>query len=352
MSARKILAMLGATCVGAVVAITLTPPAGAAKSTGRDGAAERAAKAFLAALPADLRKVAHLSFDSPERTAWYFVPRERIGVSMLQLDDAQSEELGPLLATALSSEGLLTARGVVKHENILRRVETENGIDATRRDPGRYYTTIFGEPGTNGPWSWRFEGHHLSVNVTQIPNAPPVVAPMFVGANPARVLTGPNTGFRLLAAEEDLGRELVKLLTPAQFKTAEIRDTAFAEIVTGNDPKVQPLELAGLAAADMDTRQREQLWRVISLYLGRMNPASAEDTRKRIERAGIEKVHFAWAGGTEPGQAHYYRVHGPTFLIEYDDTQNDANHIHTVYRDLEHDFGGDLLRDHYRLSSR
>jgi hypothetical protein len=171
---------------------------------------------------------------------------------------------------------------------------------------------------------------------------------MFVGANPARVLAGPNAGFRLLAAEEDLGRELITMLPASRRATASIRDTAFSEILTGNDPKVQKLELEGLAAADMLPAEKAQLRRLIELYFGRMLPASASDARLRLERAGFDKVRFAWAGGIEPGQAHYYRVHGPTLLIEYDDTQGNANHIHTVYRDLERDFGGDALRAHYR----
>ncbi|HEU5135038.1 MAG TPA: DUF3500 domain-containing protein [Steroidobacteraceae bacterium] len=320
------------------------PPRGASA-----GAAASAASAFLGSLPAELRAAARFPLDSPQRLNWNFVPMERAGVSLLKLDDAQSELLGPLLATALSPEGLLTTRGVLKHENILRRVETEAGMgNASRRDPGLYYTSIFGNPAPGGAWSWRFEGHHLSVNVTELPGQPPIVAPMFVGANPARVLDGPNAGFRLLAAEEDLGRELIKMLPAAKRQTATIRDTAFSEILTGNDPKVQGLEVAGLAAADMSAAEQAQLRRLIELYAGRMVPASAADALMRLDRAGFGKVRFAWAGGIEPGQPHYYRVHGPTLLIEYDDTQNNANHIHTVYRDLERDFGGDALRAHYR----
>jgi hypothetical protein len=343
----KWFAMLAATAVGAIAAVGFTPTADAAR-TGVHNDAERLAREFLASLPAPLHTQAQYPFDSDERTKWYFVPRDRIGVSMLQLDDAQSEKLGPLIASALSPEGLLTARGVMKHENILRRVETELGVDASRRDPGRYYATVFGKPQDRAPWSWRFEGHHLSINVTELPGHTPIVAPLFVGANPARVLSGPNAGFRLLAAEEDLGREMVKSLTPEQLKAATIRDTAFAEIVTGNDPKVQPLEQAGLAVAQMDARERDALQRLLAVYLDRLTGAAAADARERLESAGFDKVRFAWAGGTEPGQPHYYRIHGPTLLIEYDDTQNDANHIHTVYRDLEHDFGGDVLRAHYR----
>jgi hypothetical protein len=205
---------------------------------------------------------------------------------------------------------------------------------------------VFGTPGAAAPWAWRFEGHHLSINVTQLPGQPPVVAPVFIGANPARVLSGPQTGFRLLAAEEDLGRELVTMLPAARRKMATIADAAPSEIVTGNDPKVRPLEIEGLAAADMNQAEQRQLRRLIELYTGRLALDAGKEALARLDRAGFGKVHFAWAGGIESGQKHYYRIHGPTLLIEYDDTQNDANHIHTVYRDLDRDFGGDLLRKH------
>jgi hypothetical protein len=342
---------LAAGAAGALL-VTRTDAVLAADASGAKNSAAAsatAAAAFLKSLPADLRAKASFPIEAPERLVWNFVPMERVGVSLLKLDDTQSELLGPLLATALSPEGLLAARGVMKHENILRRVETEAGVaNASRRDPGLYYTAVFGKPARGAPWAWRFEGHHLSINVSELPGEAPVVAPVFIGANPARVLAGPNAGFRLLAAEEDLGRELITLLPAERRRVATIRDTAFSEILTGNDPKVQKLELEGLAAADMSADEKAQLRRLIDLYLGRVNPASAADARLRLDRAGFEKVRFAWAGGIEPGQPHYYRVHGPTLLIEYDDTQNNANHIHTVYRDLERDFGGDALRAHYR----
>jgi hypothetical protein len=331
---------------GVLAALAVSPGAGTAHGSGPGQAAASAANAFLASLPPALRRTASFPLDSAERTRWYFVPRERGGVSLLELDDTQSELLGPLLASALSPEGLLEARGVLKHENILRRVETEAGLDATRRDPGRYYTSIFGKPQAAAPWAWRFEGHHLSINVTQLPGAPPTVAPVFIGANPARVLSGPQVGFRLLAEEEDLGRELVTLLSEEHRRIAVIEDTAPGEILTGKDPKVRPLALEGLAAADMSPPEQQALRRLLNLYLGRLAPEYAGDARARLERAGFGKLHFAWAGGIASGEKHYYRVHGPTLLIEYDDTQNEANHIHTVYRDLDHDFGGDALRKH------
>lgn len=332
---------------GAFVALMLTPQAGTARDAARAGEAESAARGFLSALPADLREQAQFSFDDRRRTEWYFVPRERDGVNLLALDDAQSEALGPLLGSALSAEGLLAARGVLKHENILRRLDTEAGAaNAARRDPGLYYTTIFGEPRADAPWAWRFEGHHLSINVTQVPGHPAVVAPVFMGANPARVADGSQAGYRLLADEEDLGRELVTMLPEARRRLATLREQAFSEILTGNDPSARELPVQGLAAGDMSDAERRQLRRLVERYIARLNPASAGEMLARLDRAGFDKLRFGWAGGLSVGEKHYYRVHGPTLLIEYDNTQNDANHIHTVFRDLERDFGGDLLRAH------
>jgi len=344
------LAAMGISVAAGVVGALAVSPGTSAKQLLLFSAADaRPLHEFLQSLSPELRKRASFSIDSPERTQWYFVPRERVGVPLLDLNDQQSELLGPVLASALSPEGLLEARGVLKHENILRRVETEAGIDATRRDPGKYYISAFGDLKAGSPWSWRFEGHHLSINVTHVPgppDIPTIIAPVFVGANPARVLTGPQTGYRLMAAEEDLGRELITLLSDAHRKTAVINDTAPGEILTGNDPKVRPLELEGLAAADMSENEQQALRRLVDLYLGRLAPEYAKDAQARLDRAGFGKVRFAWAGPLASGQKHYYRVHGPTLLIEYDNTQNDANHIHTVYRDLDYDFGGDALRRH------
>jgi hypothetical protein len=348
--ATRTFAMSLAAAIGALAAMLFAPGAGAAKATSDAGAAA-AGIGFLSSLTSELRKQTAFPLDDAERFNWNFVPMKRAGVSLIDLDDDQAELLGALLASALSPEGLLTARGVIKHENILRRVESERGVDATRRDPGHYYTAVFGTPSSTAPWAWRFEGHHLSLNVTQIPGETPAVGPLFIGANPARVPSGPQAGFRLLADEEDLGRELVLLLSPERRATATIANKAFSEILTGNDRDVR-LDLAGLPAAAMNDGERRQLRRLVYIYLDRLNLDAALDAKRRLDRAGFEKVRFAWAGGTEPGQPHYYRVHGPTLLIEYDDTQNDANHIHTVYRDLDRDFGGDALRKHLRTVHR
>ena len=341
----KLAAMGISLAAGALSALLLSPHAGAARND--DGGAASAANAFLASLPADLKKQATFTLDGRERLDWHFVPRDRVGASLLTLDGEQSELLGPLLATALSPEGLLAARGVIKHENILRRIETAAGAAmASRRDPGLYFTSVFGAPSSAAPWAWRFEGHHLSLNVTQLPGQPAAVGPLFIGANPARVPSGVEAGFRLLPAEEDLARELVTMLPAERRKVAVFDDSALPEIVTFNDVTPRALESQGLLAADMNAAEQKQLRRLLEVYVGRLASASAKDVRLRLERAGFGKLRFAWAGSIESGQKHYYRVQGPTLLIEYDNTQNDANHIHTVYRDLDRDFGGDVLRQH------
>ena len=216
------------------------------------------------------------------------------------------------------------------------------------RDSNRYYLSVFGEPNASTPWGWRVEGHHLSVNYTELGRTGHVVSPVFFGANPARVPSGPQAGLRILAAEEDLARDLVKMLDASQRKVAIFSDTAYVEIESRNDPKVRALKAEGLRAADMSSAQRAQLRRIVEHYAGRVTAAARAHAMRDLEDGGFGDLRFAWAGSSEVGQAHYYRIHGPTILIEYDNQQNNANHIHTVWRDLRHDFGGDLLAEHYR----
>lgn len=301
-----------------------------------------AARALLQSLPEAKRAQANLSFDSSERTNWSYVPMKRAGVALAELDANQKTLVDPLLRSALSSSGFNTAQQIVQHESILAEIE-----GSTRRDPELYYTAVFGEPGPRAPWAWRFEGHHLSVNVTHVDGQTQVVAPLFMGSNPARVPHGPKTGLRLLKAEEDLARDLIRMF-PAERRTrAILADNAFSDIITRNDPKVRSLNVEGLAARDMSEAEQTQLRKLLHVYSDRMTESAAREQLEHIERAGFDKLHFGWAGSLEPGKPHYYRVHGPTVLIEYDNTQNNANHIHSVWRDLERDFGGDLLRAHY-----
>jgi hypothetical protein len=253
-----------------------------------------------------------------------------------------------VLGTGLSERGTRLARGVIELEGTLRVLEgAVSSLVGPRRDPELYYLTLFVGPGGTPPWGWRFEGHHLSVNVTDLGPDGQIVAPLFVGANPARVPSGPKEGLRLLAAEEDLAFELLHMLDPHQRARATIAAQTSGDIVTRSDPTVRPMAFAGLPAVEMTTAQQRQLRRLLDLYAGRMADSSAYRQLQRIEDAGFERLHFAWAGAHQPRKPHYYRIHGPTVLVEYDNTQSGANHIHTVWRDPENDFGGDLLRRHY-----
>jgi hypothetical protein len=305
------------------------------------------ARSLLGSLADSTRVLSSHPFDSIARRAWNYVPMDRSGVPLGRLNASQRALVDGLLATALGPSGLGTAQRIIEHESILRAIEQAEGrSDFGRRDPTRYFTAIFGTPSSDGVWGWRFEGHHLSVNVTNVAGQS-LVAPLFMGANPARVPSGPHAGLRILAAEEDLARTLVKMLPPARLRRAVFSDTTFGEILTRNDPKARSLADEGVAYADLNAAEQQQLRRLLDVYLARLTPAAMRDQLGRIERAGIGRVRFAWAGSLEIGKAHYYRIHGPTLLIEYDNTQTNANHVHTVWRDLERDFGGDVLKAHY-----
>lgn len=312
-------------------------------SGGADGKPQTAANSFLQALPDSKRSQAQLPFESGERTSFNYVPMKRAGIPLAGLDANQKTLVDSLLSSALSPSGLDTAKAIIQHEQILAEMEN----NPRRRDPGLYYTVVFGEPAPKAPWAWRFEGHHLSVNATNVAGQNQVVAPLFMGSHPARVPSGPKAGLRLLEAEEDLARALIQMLPEERRARAMLSDDAFSDIVTRNDPKVRALDIEGLAASDMTRAEQEQLRKVLSVYANRLTESAARDQLARIEQAGFGKLHFGWAGSTEAGKPHYYRLHGPTVLIEYDNTQNNANHIHSVWRDLERDFGGDLLRSHY-----
>ncbi|HET9446699.1 MAG TPA: DUF3500 domain-containing protein [Steroidobacteraceae bacterium] len=313
------------------------------ESVGEPSPGAATARALLQSLPPAQQTQAQLSFDSSERTNWNYVPTRRAGVALKELDAKQRALVDPLLRSALSPRGFDTAQQIVQHESILAEIEGN-----PRRDPGLYFTAVFGEPGPSAPWAWRFEGHHLSVNATHVDGEIQVVAPLFMGSNPARVQRGPKAGLRLLAAEEDVARELIRMLPQAQRARAMLAEQAFPDIITRSDPKVRGLNIEGLAAGDMSQPEQAQLRKLLRVYADRMTESAAREQLERIERAGFGNLHFGWAGSLEPGKPHYYRVHGPTVLIEYDNTQNNANHIHSVWRDLERDFGGDLLRAHYR----
>lgn len=303
-----------------------------------------AARALRAALGEAGARALMLPWDDDARRRWHYTPRRRPGVALGDMDGAQTAATRALLAVALSQRGRDKVEDILTLEGILGGVEGNPEF----RDPGRYHVMLFGAPSPGAPWSWRFEGHHLSINITQVGDAV-ASTPAFFGANPARVRSGPHAGMRVLAAEEDVARALFATLTEAQWERARIAERAPDDLVTGNDSRAHLPRFEGLPASELTDDQRARLWDLVEVYTGNLHPALARAHRERIERAGVGKLHLAWAGSREPGRAHYYRVHGPTHLIEYDN--RGGNHIHAVFRDLEGDFGEDLLGQHLRAHS-
>ena len=305
-----------------------------------------AARNFLAALNDDQRSKAAFTFDSDERDNWHFVPRERKGLTVKDMIPAQRHLAFALLNTGLSQRGFAQATTIMSLEQVLQ--EMEGPSRKFPRDPELYHVSIFGTPDEKGTWGWRVEGHHLSVNFTVVDGTVAAGTPSFMGTNPGEIRKGPRAGLRVLGGEEDLGRELVKSLNEKQQAVAIIDTKAPDEITTSDVRKVTPGKPAGILLGDLNRAQRDTAVRLIHAYVDRLRGEVAAADFAKIQKAGIEKVAFAWAGSLEKGQRHYYRVQGPTFLLEYDNTQNDANHVHAVWRNFEGDFGHDALAAHLK----
>ncbi len=305
-----------------------------------------AAKAFLSSLSPEQKSKATFEFTSEVRHDWQFVPKERKGLPLKEMSEAQRQSAFALLLSGLSQHGYTKATNIISLEPVLAELE---GADRRfPRDPSLYHVFIFGQPDPKGTWGWRFEGHHLSASFTIVDGKFFASTPSFFGSNPGEVLKGPRKGFRALAGEEDRARELIKSLNPEQRKTAIFDATAPKEIFTESKQRVEALEAKGITADKLDKKQRALLVKLIDEYVQRVRPELAREDMKKIRAAGIDKIQFAWAGGIEKGEGHYYRVQGPTFLLEYDNTQNNNNHVHAVWRDFKNDYGEDLLSQHYQ----
>jgi hypothetical protein len=263
------------------------------------------------------------------------------------LNATQQKAALALLHAGLSEKGYTKAETIRKLEDLLRELEQGKG---PARDPDLYFFTLFGEPAENGAWGWRYEGHHCSQNWTILNGKSIGSSPQFFGANPAEVRDGSMKGTGVLSAEEDLGRSLVKSLTTEQRAVAVLSASAPGEIVTSNQRKAAIQEDKGIAYAKLSKDQQGALLALIEEYLSAQPRAQARQRLDKIRQAGFDQIKFAWMGGLEKGEGHYYRVQGSTFLIEYDNTQNNANHIHCVWRDFNGDWGEDLLAAHYQNS--
>ncbi|MBI3490906.1 MAG: DUF3500 domain-containing protein, partial [Acidobacteria bacterium] len=216
------------------------------------------------------------------------------------------------------------------------------------RDTERYFFSIFSTPSARDPWGWRVEGHHVSLHFTVVNGILVASSPSFFGSNPAEVREGPKKGLRILGAEEDAARALLLSLDASQRAKAIVDPKAPGDMITMANVNINPLSPSGIMADALNASQRDLLTKLIDVYTGYMASDLAEARTARLKKAGVEKVGFAWAGDIERGKKHYYRVQGPTFLVEYDNTQNDGNHIHSVWRDFEGDFGRDILREHLK----
>ena len=303
-----------------------------------------AAGAFLSALEPAKRAKAALAFNSDDRLDWHYVPRSRRGVSFQEMKAAERQAALALLRASLSEMGFEKVETIRRLEDVLHAMS-----GSSIRNPESYFFTVFGEPGDKGAWGWRYEGHHLSLHWTVVDGKLVASTPQFLGANPADVREGPQKGTRALNAEEDLGRALVRSLRPDQLAVALVAKRAPGDILTGASRVAAIQEDTGIAYDKLDAQQQGILLSLIQTHASAQAPAEAQARLARI-KAGLARTKFAWMGGLEKGQGHYYRIQGPADLIEYDNTQDGANHIHTVWRDSERDFGVDLLREHYLAS--
>lgn len=327
-----------------------------------------AASDLLNSLSPQLREKANIPFEnSDERSNWHFYPtkndsikdgagllwHERKGVNLKEMTKEQRNAAHALLRGALSTQGYLKAAGIMQLEEILRETEIALGGSpyVPLRDPELYFFTVFGKPAIDAPWGWRVEGHHLSVNFSSADGELYALTPTFFGTRPAVVEHGKHTGMSILAAEAEIARELLKSLDRQQLTQAIIQESAPQEIVTGNSRKVSLGAPVGIPLSKLNGNQSALLMRLVEEYANNWRPDFAGRELERIRKAGVARLHFAWAGGMDFGKPHYYRIQSPEFLIEYDNTQNNANHIHTVYRDLKNDFGADMLRRHYEKSN-
>jgi hypothetical protein len=305
----------------------------------------KAAGAWLASLGPDQAARARLAWSDPRRQDWHYVPRSRPGVTLGEMNAREAAAAWDLLAELLSARGLEQ----VRQELLVERTLGELTGRQSFRDPGNYALVLFGDPAAQAPWCWRFEGHHLSLTTVVAPGFGLSVTPVFFGANPALIpARHAHAGFRLLGAEEDAAFSLLRSLEGSVRGRAMIADRALGDIVAGPGRERALARPEGIPLSALNESQRDGVMHILGLYAGTMRQEIAEPALARVREAGLERLYFAWAGSPERGRPHYFRVHGPTALVEYDNTQDGANHVHSVWIDPISVFGGDLLKAHYQ----
>jgi hypothetical protein len=306
------------------------------------------ARTFINSLNSQQKGEAVFAFDNINRYDWHYFPassRQRNGIPMKDLNTDQKEKLIALLQKFLSKEGYNRTRSIMDLEYILQELQPNN----PNRIPENYLVAFYGTPASNSEWGWKFSGHHVALNFTVIHDTI-AFAPFFFGADPAIVRHGPTKGFRAIKLEEDLGLELINSLTTEQKQKAIFQTRPFNDIVSSASKQVTPLKPVGLLVSEMSAVQYEVIKKLIRSYLSSMPSAIAEMRMKNIAKEDMDSVRFGWAGEIESNKPHYYRIQGKTFLIEFDNAEDNGNHIHLVWRDFNGDFGTDLLKEHYKNS--
>lgn len=317
----------------------------------------QSAQALLKSLSPEQQAKAKIAFEGEERLFWHYIPTDdipkrfnkpRMGLTLAEMSRAQQHLATALLSAGLSQSGFIKASSIMSLEDVLKVMEKDT---VNRRSPEKYHFSIFGTPSDDGTWGYRVEGHHMSLHFV-IHKGKLSGTPTFFGANPHEVREGPRAGLRVLAREEDLGRALMESLDAGQRKTATVAAEAYKDILTeANRTAALKGHPDGLSAAKMNAKQRALLNDLLDEYVSNVPEVIAAARQEKIKKAGTN-LFFAWAGPVEKGQPHYYRVSTPAFLVEYDNTQNGANHSHTVWREMQGDFGLDLLGDHLRAAHR
>ncbi|MHB1177459.1 MAG: DUF3500 domain-containing protein [Daejeonella sp.] len=305
------------------------------------------ANAFLNTLSPDLKSKAQFSFGDAERFNWNFVPAKRNGPSFRDFNEKQKQAAISLLRASLSDEGYHKASGIMELESVLKVLEKRAPTD-NFRDPLNYHICIFGDPSSTAEWGWRFEGHHISLNFSSTKGVLMSSTPSFFGSNPGIVGSGDKKGTQILRKEMELGFLLLNSLDENQLKKTRFAENAPSEIITGKSRKASLLSPSGIEYRELNAAQKKIFMQLLDVYIKNYASEFSEKFLAKIKTAGVNDLHFAWAGSLKPGNGHYYRIQGNALLIEYDNTQNNSNHVHTVVRDLTNDFGEDVLKGHYQ----
>ncbi len=337
------------------IRLTAEPQRGTADSSAR---ILSAATEFLGALTPEQRKLAVFPADDPERKNWSNLPHTlypRKGISIGELSPEQRVKAHHLIQAGLSSQGYLKTAGIMELDEILLHLSGQEKQERPMFGLRYYWLSFLGEPSTATPWGWQLDGHHLALNFSLAVNQV-AITPTFMGADPHEVRDGPHAGLRVLAAEDDKGLALMRSLRSEQQKKALIRPAAPSDVLVGpgKDKALPPVE--GVAFGDLDDTQKTLLMSLVNEYVLNYRSDLAMEQLDRINKAGWGKVHFAWAGPIGPTDPYYYRIHGPAVLIEFDNNHppgrqdGPINHIHSVFRDPQNDYGEDLLRKHLEES--